>query len=591
MNIKAKTPVGWWIVALLSVSSFAASTSDVRLADAAKDQNKDAVRALLKQKVDASSRQPDGATALHWAAHWQDPDTVDLLISAGANVNAATDLGVTPLYLACSNGDAAMVDELLAAGANPNIIAATGVSPLMTASRAGSAEAVRALLAHGADMNVHEKSAGQTALMWAVAEGHPQVVSVLVEHGADVSARSNSRGVLSNISGGGTGEDARGPSRMVQVGGSTAMLFAARQGCVECAKALLAGGANVNDTAPDGNSALVLAAHSGQGAFAAFLLDKGADPNAAGAGYTALHAAVVGDDLDLVKALLAHGANANIPLASGTPMRRGGPEYALPESLVGATPFLLAAKYASADMMAVLAAGGADVHLAAKDGTTPLIAAAGAVHRTGGNLGAPPADEKLAFEAVKLALDLSGDSDVNATNQAGNTALFVAASRGSDTIVELLAEKGAKVDIKNKRGQTALAITLVRPRGNVSGPLRLQSTANLLRKLGAVEPVISISETAGPQPAKNLKILKDASEIKPTMASFTAGLGVQCGFCHVQDRSSDENTHKITARTMMLMVNQINAKFPDGKAHVNCFTCHRGENEPLLAPPAAAPSR
>ena len=198
---------------------------------------------------------------------------------------------------------------------------------------------------------------------------------------------------------------AHGPAKVVQMGGSTAMLFAARVGCIECAKALLAGGGNVNDIAPDGNSALVLAAHSGQGAFAAFLLDKDAQPNTHGAGYTALHAAVLRGDLDLVKALLAHGANPNARLENGTPLRRDGPDFALPESLVGATAFLLAAKYADVDMMRVLAAGGADVKVAAKDGSTPLLAA-GAELRPGSNSGGVMEEESHAREAVKLVLDL-----------------------------------------------------------------------------------------------------------------------------------------------------------------------------------------
>jgi ankyrin repeat protein len=485
MYIKAQDLAGWWMVSLLSVASFAASTSDLDLPRAAKNQDKDAVRALLKQRADVNTPQGDGSTALHWAAHWDDRDTAGLLLGAGANVNAANDLGVTPLYLACANGSAAMVQTLLAAGANPNAAAATGVSPLMQAARSGSADAVQALLARGANMDATENSAGQTALMWAAAQRHPEVVRVLVMHGVDVRVRSRTSGVLVNINAGGRGLGAHGPAKVVQTGGSTAMLFAARVGCAECARALLAGGANANDSAPDGNSALVLAAHSGQGAFAAFLLDKDADPNAHGAGYTALHAAVLRGDLDLVKALVAHGANPNARLESGTPLRREGPDYALPESLAGATAFLLAAKYADVDMMRVLSAGGADVKLVAKDGSTPLIAAASADRRPGGNSGGVMEEESHAREAVKLVLDLG--CDVNAANQAGNTALYLAASRGYNTVVQLLADKGAKLDVKNKRGVTPLAATLVTRKGDEGGQPRLKSTADLLRKLGATE--------------------------------------------------------------------------------------------------------
>jgi uncharacterized protein len=488
MRIKAQDWIGcrivWWILPLLCVASFAASPSDLDLIRAARNQNKDAVRALLKQHADVNTPQGDGSTALHWAAHWDDLDMAVLLLRAGAKVNVANELGVTPLYLACTNGSAPMVEKLLAAGANPNMVAVTGVSPLMEAAQSGNVDVVQALLAHRANMEATENSAGQTALMWAVADRHPEVVRVLVTHGANVQVRSHVTDVLVNISGGEKADDGHGSSRMMPVGGSTAMLFAARVGCIECAKALLVGGGNVNDIAPDGNSALVLAAHSGQGAFAAFLLDKDAQPNTHGAGYTALHAAALRGDLDLVKALVAHGANPNVQLENGTPLRRDGPDFALPETLVGATPFLLAAKYADVDMMRFLAANGADIKVAAKDGSTPLIEAAGADQRANAFGGAASEDESHSREAVKFVLGLG--CDVNATNQAGNTALHISAAKGYSTVVQLLADAGARLDLKNKRGVTPLATTLGR-KGDKEIQLRLKETADLLRKLGATE--------------------------------------------------------------------------------------------------------
>ena len=91
----------------------------------------------------------------------------------------------------------------------------------------------------------------------------------------------------------------------------------------------------------------------------------------------------------------------------------------------------------------------------------------------------------------------------------------------------------------------------------------------------------------GPPPApKNLKLLQ-ASEIRATMGAFRVALGEQCTFCHVKgDNASDDNPHKETARKMIVMTREINAKFPDGKEHVTCFTCHRGTHEPAMAPPA-----
>src|SRR5688500_4948624 len=99
------TIVGLTLCGLLVAISSAAA-ADVRLVDAARDQNATAIRALLKQRIDVNAPSADGSTALHWAAHWDDGETVALLLQAGANTNAANELGVTPLYLACSNGSA-----------------------------------------------------------------------------------------------------------------------------------------------------------------------------------------------------------------------------------------------------------------------------------------------------------------------------------------------------------------------------------------------------------------------------------------------------------------------------------------------------
>jgi ankyrin repeat protein len=151
---------------------------------------------------------------------------------------------------------------------------------------------------------------------------------------------------------------------------------------------------------------------------------------------------------------------------------------------VGATPFLLAAKYADIDMMRFLAAHGADIKVAAKDGSTPLIAAAGADQRANAFGGAASEDESHSREAVKFVLGLG--CDVNAANQAGSTALHISAAKGYSTVVQLVADAGARLDLKNKRGLTPLATTLGR-KGDKEIQLRLKETADLLRKLGATE--------------------------------------------------------------------------------------------------------
>lgn len=487
MRVKAKWAT-WCCLALLACAK-AAAGGDLRLVEAVRNQDRDAEQVLLRQRVDVNAAQPDGATALHWAVHWDDLDTAQRLIDAGAKVNIPNQLGITPLLLACSNGSARMTEKLLAAGADPNIVPPTGESPLMIAARSGSVDAVKALLAHGAQVNAKEKSHEQTALMWAVAEHHPDVVRILIERGADVKARSLiTREMIYRENPDPSDENAakgqpKPTGEMVPRGGSTALLFAARQGDVECARILLAAGANINNTAPDGTSALVMAAYSDHGAFAQFLLDRGADPNAAGAGYAALHMAVLTRDADLVKALLAHGANPNAQLVKGTPVRRFEEDLVLPQSLAGATPFLVAAKFAEVDLMRVLAAAGTNTRLPTADGTTPLMAAVAPDRRSlalRNMRGARAVNQ--AVEAVKLALELG--SDVNAANNAGDTALHIAAEKGSNGVIQLLVDQGARLDAKNKLGETPLSLA-ERAVASLSARSRLKSTAELLRNLGA----------------------------------------------------------------------------------------------------------
>jgi ankyrin repeat protein len=485
----------WVIVLLLSSGSLIAAT-DPRLVDAVKGRDIETARGLLKKGVDVNSARSDGTTALHWAAHWNDLEMADLLIDAGANVNAQTDLGVTPLYLASEIASAQMVERLLAARGNPNIAAGSGVSPLMLASRSGAIAAVRSMLAHKANPNAKESSSGQTALMWAAAAGQADVVMALVEHGADAHIRSAVGKRYINRGGPEGGSDAEelawaeiGMRAWIETGGNTALMFAARNGSIECARALLAHGAHVDEVGADGISALVIAAHSGHGRLAEFLLDRGANPNANGGGYGVLHAAVLRGDASLVRKSLAHGANPNVGYTLGTEARRAGPDYYLPFALIGATPYVLAAKFASADMMRDLAAAGADVRRASANGTTALMAAATNDHRRqqGYRFGERPTQEALereSFEPVKVALDLG--ADVNAANADGDTALHIATIAQFNSIIQLLVENGADLGAKNKSGQTPLMLASRRPRGAPAGPQN-SPTADLLRKLGAKE--------------------------------------------------------------------------------------------------------
>jgi ankyrin repeat protein len=343
--------------------------------------------------------------------------------------------------------------------------------------------------------------------MWAASQSHPAVVELLLKAGADYKARSLTypQSVKYADSDGGSGV------QTISRGGSTALLFAARSGDAESARLLLAAGADVNDALPDGTSALVVAAHSAHSDAAIALLEGGADHNSITTGYTALHAAVLRGELKLVQALLARKANPNLRMTKGTPMRRSSADYNLPGSLIGSTPSYLAAKFLEPQMMRALVRAGADPKLGLPDGTTPLMAAVGMGSRKNANrrgisgleyLGKPEPESRI-VETTSQALRLGGE--VNAANQAGDTALHSAAAQGLDAVVELLVKGRAQLNPRNKRGQTPLSAAM--PKGtkrasivtasaaagvNFSASVEAPepghpSTVELLRKLGATE--------------------------------------------------------------------------------------------------------
>ena len=466
---------------LLSAGSVSAGANEGLLIDAVRAQDTEAVEALLRTSADVNVPAADGATALHWAAYHDALPVADLLLRAGADVDAANDYGVTPLSLACDNGSPEMVTRLLEAGAVADAALSTGETPLMTCSRTGSVDAVRALLDAGANPSAAETWQGQTALMWAAAEGHTGIVRALVERGADVHART--------------------------AGGFTALLLAAREDKPELATLLLDAGADVNATAPGGATPLIVATVRGHARLAILLLEQGADPNAGEAGYTPLHWAsgswhteltgslrgietardaewrsmngVREGRLALVEALLAHGADPDVRLANHPP-QFGFASQRFRVSLVGATPFLLAAMDADVAVMDALVAAGADTRLATDEGTTPLMVASG--------LGRVPAETRVTeadtLDAVQFVLDLG--ADVNATNAVGRSALHGAAHIRSDAAVQLLFEHGATVEVADQRGITPLMIA--EGGGHILLPgLGGGSTADLLRALGSAE--------------------------------------------------------------------------------------------------------
>ena len=430
---------------------------------------------------------PDGTTPLHDAANVDDVDAMARLIAAGADVRAANRYGVTPLWLACLNGSAAAIELLLKSGADANTRLPGGDTVLMAAARTGKVDAVRALLRRGADVNVREGWRGQTALMWAAAEGHAGVIQALVERGADVHARSQ--------------------------GGFTALLFAAREGQIGAVKALVAAGGNLKDAVPAttplhdpgdapetpstdaGLDVFLLAAANAHYELAAWLLDRGADPNASPRGYTALHqvswvrkAGIAGsnnpapqgsgamDSLEFVRRLVAKGGAVNARVTGKPPM---GLTTLNP---IGSTPLLLAARTADFELMRLLARLGADPRLPNDDGSTPLLVAAGVGTQ---NPGEDPGTEPEVLEAVKVALELG--NDLNAVDKNGDTVMHGAAYKHAPSVVRFLAERGLRSEVwnhQNTRGWTPLKIAEGVQRGMniISSPITATAIREVLER-------------------------------------------------------------------------------------------------------------
>ena len=432
------------------------------LIDAARRGDANTVRTLIQEKsVDVNATGTDGNTALQWAVQRNDVSMVDVLLRAGANARMTNPYGVAPLGVAAVNGNAAILRLLLEAGADPNVGLSGGETAVMTAARTGTLEPLKLLLSHGANVNARDER-GQTALMWAAARNNAGAARLLIEAGADIKVRTNN--------------PPKGRSAQMTVflspppTGFTALLFAVRAGSIEATKALLDAGADVNDTLSDGQSALVVATANAHWELADVLLYRGADPNAAGAGWNALHQTVRSrrpnlgytpgpvatgnvDSINVVKKMVARGININARMTKNG-MKDGQRNRV---NRLGATAFFLAAKTTDLEVMKVLADAGADARIPSADGTTPLMVAAGlAMWYVGEDAGSLAGQEDEVLEAVKMSVAMG--NDVNAANAAGETPMHGAAFRGVNAVVEFLVEKGARLDARDVRGWTPFTV-------------------------------------------------------------------------------------------------------------------------------------
>jgi len=476
---------------LLSLAAGSAAAQST-LIDAARNGDHAAAVALLAERADPNQAEADGTTPLHWAVHHDDASLVARLLEAGANVAVANDYGATPMSEAAVAANPAVLAALLDAGADVNSPNADGQTALMVVARGGSVAAAALLIERGADVNAREERKGQTPLMWAVAQSQPPMTKLLLEHGAEVDARSTVNEWERMVT-------AEPRQKNLMPGGFTPLLYAARQGCLECAKQLVAAGAEIDLTDPDGVTPLLSALLNAHFDTAKYLLEAGAKVNKWDFwGRTPLYAAVDFNTLPhggrpdrpslddtsalaMVDILLAAGANPNAQLKLFPPYRSLRMDRGADTILdIGTTPLLRAARGADLGAIERLVAAGALLDLPQRDGLTPLMVAVGA--------GASSTDTRGKFRTALEALEtadalLEAGAAIDQTDARGRTALHYAAAAGYTDVALRLVERGADLAAADADGATPVDAANGKLRGGRRGGAAYPATAEALQGL------------------------------------------------------------------------------------------------------------
>jgi ankyrin repeat protein len=544
------------ITLLISLLAASGAAAQAPVADAVMKRDAAALRALLQKKADVNATQVDGSTALHWAVYHDNLQAADLLIAAGANARAVTREGVTPLAMATQFGSVPMVERLLKAGADARELGPNGETMLMFAARNGNPRLVELFAAAGVDVNAAEKLRKTTALMWAAEQHHPDAVRALLKAGANPALRSGGAGLPRNYMANRVNQKSvleaqerrkraaaagRTYEQQLQIeraaplrpafdqvqqppaqdddsevvvaglvgsggGGLSALHLAAREGDIESATALLDGGADVNQLTEYGWTPLLTAINNRNYALASMLMDRGADPNIANkGGWTPLYLATDNrnieggdypvpkpdlDHLEIITKLLDKGANANARVREDTLTRTIFTMQWFFED--GATAFARAAQSSDTALMKLLLKYGADPRLATRNGDT-AITLAGGIGWVEGVTYERSREENV--EALRMLLDLG--LDPNTANNEGRTALMGAALKGRNEAIQLLVDRGARLDLRDhgsrdtdKIGSAAAGHTwqaidyadgLVR--AGVQGAIAYPETSAFIRKL------------------------------------------------------------------------------------------------------------
>ncbi len=438
------------------------------------------------EDADVNARKPDGSTPLQWAVYDNDVAEVRRLIGAGADVSLANNYGATPMSLAAEVANTEILKLLLDAGADAESPNADGMTALMAVARTGNVDAASLLIEHGARVDAREGFGGQTALMWASARRHPEMIDLLISRGAAVEARSAVRDYQRHI-------QAEGRPKSLDTGGFTPLLYAARENCSACVKALLANGANIDLPDPDGVSPLHVAIMNANWDLAKEFIEAGADVDqwdlygmaplftAVGSrsrtdgGRASIDPPNETSGLEIVRLLLERGANPNMQLFFRPANVRGA------TNTRGSTPLIRAANNNDLEVVQLLLEHGADATIYMADRQTPIHAVL-----------AGRAGEKDALELIRVLHEAGTDVSsvalvVHMEEVRGGSALHYAVRKRYKDVIRLLASYGIDMNLKDQDGLTALDYT--QSRGFMPfmaiQTSRYDEEAALLRELGA----------------------------------------------------------------------------------------------------------
>ena len=489
------------------------------LIEAAKADDSATALALIQSNANVNAAESDGTTPLHYAVYHDNVALVVSLLKAGAKPSVANKYGSTPLLEAAVRGDAVVIEKLVKAGADVNAGNPDGQTALMTLARTSNIEAAKILISHGANVNAVERWHEQTPLMWAAAESQPEMMKLLLDHGAHPDARS----LLNHWTRMVTAEP-RAQQR--EVGGLTALLYATRQGCLECVRLLLDHHADINLPDPEGVTPLIMAVSNFHFDVGAYLVGAKANVNTWDWwGRTPLYETVDLNtiphggrpdrpsldnttSLKMIAILLDAGANPNAQLKLFPPYRAVGPDRGADMMLtMGATPLLRAAKAGDVEAVRLLLQHGANPNLPNIQGITPLMAAAG--------LGSNEIDTRGRFktqpdQVASIDLLVKAGADVNAHDSRGQTALHGAALFGYDDVIKDLVAHNADINAKDAKGMTPLDSAMGRAGGHGRGGVSIEvheATAALIKQFqetanrpASTEPPTAVARRGGQPP-------------------------------------------------------------------------------------------